>query len=100
MAIRHIVMWKLNGETDAERDEQAVYLKFELEKLTASIPEIESLTVHRNCAFHDVNYDLVLVSEFANVQALETYIAHPDHQAVVGEVRARVSERAAIDFAV
>lgn len=99
MAVRHIVSYRLNGATDAERDEQATFLKRELEKLTETIPELESLTVHRNCAFHESNFDLVLVSEFANVKALETYIAHPDHQAAFIEVKARISERAAIDYA-
>lgn len=100
MTIRHIVMWKLNGETEAERDEQAVFLKNALENLKHSIPEIDSLTVHRNCAYHETNYDLTLVSEFANLAALETYIDHADHQAVVVEVKQRVSARAAVDFAV
>lgn len=100
MTIRHIVMWKLNGETDQERDEQAVFLKTALENLKVSIPQIDSLSVHRNCAYYDTNYDVTLVSEFANVAALETYVDHPDHQAVVAEVRKRVSARAAIDFAV
>lgn len=99
MAIRHIVMWQLNGTTEAERDEQAVYLKKALENLKNSISEIDSLTVHRNCAYHETNFDLTLVSEFANLAALETYIEHPNHQAVVAEVKKRVSARAAIDFA-
>jgi hypothetical protein len=100
MALRHIVFWKLNGATEEERDEQAVFLKKSLENLTQSIPEIDALSVHRNSAFHGTNWDLALVSEFANLAALETYQAHPDHVAVGVEIKKRVSDRAAIDFAV
>lgn len=100
MALKHIVFWKLNGATDEARDEQAVFLKKALEALKGSIPEILSLSVHRNCAFHGVNWDLALVSEFADLAALETYQTHPDHVAVGAEIKQRVSDRAAIDFAV
>lgn len=100
MALQHIVFWKLNGETQEERDEQAVFIKQALENLQQSIPEIESLSVHRNSAFHGTNWDLALMSQFANISALETYLGHHDHVAVVAEVKKRVSDRAAIDFAI
>lgn len=100
MALQHIVFWKLNGATDEARDEQAVFLKQALERLKHSIPEIDSLSVHRNAAFHGTNWDLALVSQFANLAALETYQGHPDHVAVGAEIKKRVSDRAAIDFAV
>lgn len=100
MALQHLVFWKLNGETDEQRDEQAMFIKTSLEQLKSSIPEIQALSVHRNTAFHDTNWDLALVSTFADLAALETYVHHPEHQAVVAEIKQRVSERAAIDFAI
>lgn len=100
MALQHIVFWKLNGETDEQRDEQAMFIKKSLEQLRGSIPEIQSLSVHRNTAFHGANWDLALVSTFADLAGLETYVNHPEHQAVVAEIKQRVSDRAAIDFAV
>jgi len=100
MALQHIVFWKLNGETQEERDEQAVFLKQSLENLQQLIPEIETLSVHRNSAFHGTNWDLALMSQFANLAALETYQEHPEHVAVGVEIKKRVSDRAAIDFAI
>lgn len=100
MALQHIVFWKLNGETEEQRDEQAMFIKKSLEQLRESIPEIQSLSVHRNSAFHGANWDLALVSTFADLAGLETYVNHPEHQAVVAEIKQRVSDRAAIDFAV
>ena len=44
------------------------------------------------------NYDIMLDSEFCNLEDLEVYISHPEHQKVaafIGKVR---SERAAIDY--
>lgn len=100
MALQHIVFWKLNGETEEQRDEQALFIKTSLEQLKSSIPDIQSLSVHRNTAFHGVNWDLALISTFADLAGLEAYANHPDHQAVLTEIRQRVSDRAAIDFAV
>lgn len=100
MALRHLVFWKLNGSSDEERDEQARAIKTALEGLNGRIPNMTELTIHRNCAFHGSNWDIALVSEFTDLAALEAYQEHPEHIAVVDEVKKRVSDRAAIDYAV
>lgn len=100
MALRHLVFWKLNGASDEERAEQARFIKNVLEPLKQHIPNITELTVHRNCAYDGANWDVVLVSEFTDLAALEAYQEHPEHVAAVAEVKLRVSDRAAVDFAV
>ena len=100
MALKHLVFWKLNGTSDEERDEQARFIKGILEPLKHSIPGVSELKVQRNCAYHDTNWDLALVSEFTDLAALEAYQVHPEHVAAVAEVKTRVSDRAAIDLAV
>jgi quinol monooxygenase YgiN len=49
----------------------------------------------------DVNAaDVVLYSEFTDLEALKTYQAHPLHQAVVPKVKALTTERRSVDYEV
>lgn len=98
--IKHLVFFKLaemaEGRTKAEN---AVIIKDKLEALTDVISEIQSLTVHINHSEAAAdNYDIVLDSEFNNLEDLKTYADHPKHlkvAAFVGKVR---TSRAAIDY--
>lgn len=97
MAVRHIVMWTLTGD-DAEKEEAATQITERLEALTGVVPGILSLTVRRNAAFHDVNYDIVLVSVHEDVQALKEYQLHPEHQKTAEYIRSVAQQRASIDI--
>ncbi|MEG1658833.1 MAG: Dabb family protein, partial [Oscillibacter sp.] len=74
--IRHIVMWKFRPDTQAE---QTRFLDG-LRSLQGVIPQLLSSEVA--CNVGTGNYDAVLVSEFADLAALETYKNDPRHQAV------------------
>lgn len=96
--IRHIVTWKLRAE-DAEGKAAAVAeIKAVLEALVPVIDELVSLEVHPNAAYEDVNWDVVLVADYASVDDLTAYQVHPDHVAAAAIVRGHVTERASIDF--
>ena len=98
MSIRHIVLWKLSADDADTRALHAEQVAERLESLTSVIPEIEHLEVGRNVAYPHTNWDVALISEFADVEALERYQVHPAHQEVAEFVRSVVSERAGIDF--
>lgn len=98
--IRHIVMWKLAATDPAERAEAAAIITRELTGLVPLIPEIGTLEVRSNEGYFDVNFDLVLIAEYATWADLEAYQVHPEHQRVVPIVRANVSARASVDFEV
>ncbi len=100
MTIRHIVTWKLASEDESERAEQADRIRAGLESLPAIIPEIESLEVGINALQPGENFDVVLISEFADAEALQRYVAAPAHQEVAGYIRSVVSGRSAVDFEV
>ena len=74
--LRHIVMWKFRLGTEAERD---LFLTG-LQGLYGAIPELKSCQVLRGMEGSD--YDAVLISEFADRAALETYKNDPRHKAV------------------
>ena len=96
--IRHIVTWKLRAE-DAEAKAAAIAeIATALEGLVPVIDELISLEVHPNVAYEDVNWDVVLVADYASVDDLAAYQVHPAHVAAAAIVRGHVTERASIDF--
>jgi hypothetical protein len=98
VSIRHIVLWKLAADDADTRALHAEQVEERLLSLRAEIPEILHLEVGRNVAYPQTNWDIVLVSEFADVEALERYQVHPAHQEAGVFIRSVVADRAAIDF--
>jgi hypothetical protein len=98
VSIRHIVLWKLAAE---DADTRALHAEQIVERLTALVPvidDIQSLEVGRNVAYPATNWDVALVSEFADTDALERYQVHPAHQEAAAFVRSVVTERAVVDY--
>ena len=96
--IRHIVCWKLSTTDAATKAKQAAEISRLFDELPALIPEIRSLQVGENVLFPEVNWDVVLVADFDDADALERYSVHPEHQRVgkyIGEVR---EDRVAVDY--
>lgn len=97
--IKHIVMWKLEDFADGRtKNENAKIIKEKLEALVGVIPEIVKLEVGIDILGTNQSYDVVLVSEFKNLQELDIYAKHPGHVKVgefVGKVR---KDRVAVDY--
>lgn len=98
--IRHIVSWKLKAVDAAGRAESVAAMAAALEPLAHSIPGIRSLVVRPNAAPIDGNWDAVLVGDYESLEALETYLVHPEHVAAVVIVRQHTADRSAVDFEV
>lgn len=90
--IRHIVMWKFRPGTE---DEQQKFLGG-LRGLQGVIPQLLRSEVAVNVG--EGNYDAVLVSEFADLEALETYKNDPRHQAVSALCKSIREDRVAVDY--
>jgi len=97
--ITHVVQWKVREEAAGmAKPEILSRLKTELERLPAEIDDILSLTAGINEKPSDAASDIVLLSTFADWDALNRYQAHPAHQDVVAFVKEVVSERRVVDF--
>lgn len=96
--IRHIVQWKLRAEDAEDKAAAVAEIATALEGLVPVIDELISLEVHPNVAYEDVNWDVVLVADYASVDDLAAYQVHPAHVAAAAIVRSHVTERASIDF--
>ncbi|RWZ59668.1 Dabb family protein [Labedella populi] len=99
MTIRHIVTWKLAASDPQSRAEHASGISERLTALVGVVEDIRSLSVATNVAYPEQNWDVVLVSEFDDLDALERYQKHPAHQDAASYVRGVVSDRASIDYA-
>jgi len=97
--IKHIVMFKLKEEAEG-RDKAAntQMLKAMLEALPASIKEIRFFEVGVNFLQASIAYDLVLVSQFESLEALQSYQKHPEHFKVFDFVVKTCENRIVVDY--
>lgn len=99
MTLRHVVAWKLATDDADVRAEQARRISDDLMALQGVVPSIIDIRVGPDVVGSG-NWDVALVADFADEDALNAYVHHPDHQAVVAYVRSVVSDRVAVDFEV
>ncbi len=93
--IKHLVFFKFTPETT---DAQIADLEAALGALPDVIPEIKEFVFGRDVVRSERSYDFALVSSFDDLDALGRYQVHPDHQAVIGKVKAMASSVVAVDF--
>jgi quinol monooxygenase YgiN len=94
--VRHIVCWKLKEEGKAEA---ALKIKEDLEALSNQIPGLLHIEVGINAddAARD-NWDVVLNSDFENMEALEAYQIHPLHKAAAAFIGSVRLDRVCVDY--
>ncbi|MBL3685819.1 Dabb family protein [Leucobacter zeae] len=98
MTLRHIVSWKLNGGTLADRDAQAAEATAAILPLRESVPSVRELSLHRNELFDGANYDLTLIADFDDADGLAAYASHPEHLPVIDLMKRITAGRTATDF--
>lgn len=97
--IKHVVMWTLKDTAGGRnKSENLMAMKQVLEALEHKIEGIRHLEVGINFNASEDAYDLVLVSEFATRQDLETYQEHPEHVAARDFIRKVRLERHVVDY--
>lgn len=98
MTLRHVVAWKLSGETREARDAQAAEIIAALSPLIDTVPSLRALGVHRNELFDGDNWDVTLIADFDDAAGLEAYAVHPEHVAAGAVVKRHAVGRVATDF--
>lgn len=90
MEIRHIVMWRVAGGTDAERSRNRNAVRDAFLGLRGRIPGLLELEIGIDTSHVDYACDLVLSTRFRDAQSLEGYATHPEHLRVkreLGDIR-------------
>jgi hypothetical protein len=90
--IVHVISIKFRDPADVER------VAARLEALPPKIAEIRRYEVGRDVVRSERSYDLVLVSEFDSLEALEAYRQHPDHVEVAAVIADTAEHVAVVDF--
>lgn len=99
-SIAHIVTWRLNGKTAAERERQAQQVVQAFEARRHEVPGLLRLEVGANFIDAPDAWDVALYMEFASRADLDAYLVHPSHleiKQLVGPMRAA---RGQADFAI
>jgi Stress responsive A/B Barrel Domain len=98
--IRHIVAWNLTATDPAERTTTFEQLKANIEGLVGVVPGLNSAVVSRDVGTTSGNWDVVLISEHDDEEALAVYQQHPEHVVVAGFTRSITKDRVCIDVQV
>ena len=93
--ITHLVFFKFNQETT---DAQIQQLAEGLGGLPQQIEEIREFRFGADVIRSERSYDFGLVSSFDDLDALQRYQVHPEHQKVVAHVKSISSSVVAVDF--
>ena len=93
--ITHVVFFKFKPETTPE---EIQHLADGLGGLPQQIEEIREFRFGPDVIHSDRSYDFGLVSSFDDLDALQRYQVHAEHQKVVAHVKAISSSVFAVDF--
>ncbi len=98
--LRHIVLMRLDAETEEARQARSARLSAALAALPDVIPEIRSLTVNANVLSRPGNWDLALTVDVDDAADLDVYREHPEHRKVLALIEEVVADRSAVDVIV
>ena len=92
--LRHIVMFKLKDRTAAHIQEVAARLR----SMEGHIDELQAIEVGVNIVKSARAFDIALVTEFADQDALDRYIVHPVHKGISQYMSEQRETSAAVDY--
>jgi hypothetical protein len=100
--IKHIVFFNLADNAEGKTKQQnAIFIKSELENLIHLVPEIVKIEVGINSPdAPQGNFDLSLYSEFKTMADLDAYQIHPEHKRVAAYIGKVKTDRACVDYEV
>jgi hypothetical protein len=98
--IRHIVMWRVKGDTAEQALRARAQVKAAFEGLRGRIPGLQRLEVGLDVSGVDYACDVVLLTDFDSKAALEAYATHPGHLRVRDELAGLRITRHQVDYTV
>lgn len=93
--LKHIVFMKFKPGV---QESEIADMERGLAALPGKINEIREYVFGRDIIRSERSCDFALVSAFDDMEALQRYQVHPDHQAVVARVKAVSDSILAVDF--
>jgi len=96
--IRHVVMWRVRGETVAERQAESRTVMAAFETLRGHIPGMRRLEVGLAALGCEDMCDVVLIADFDSLAALKAYAVNPKHLHIRDQLTGTRISRHSIDF--
>jgi Stress responsive A/B Barrel Domain len=93
--LKHVVLFKFNLDTSEAMIDQLVD---GLAALPDQIPEIREFVFGRDIIGSERSYDFALISMFDDLEAMQRYQGHPEHQKVLAHIKSICSSVVAADF--
>ncbi|MGO1768736.1 MAG: Dabb family protein [Microbacterium sp.] len=97
--IRHVAMFTVVEERQADKDALIAEAAVRLAPLVGVVPGLRSIAVHAD-ELGGTNYDFAVVAEMDDLEAVKVYATHPDHVAAAEFIGTFRGERAVVDYAV
>jgi quinol monooxygenase YgiN len=99
--IKHIVFFRLKPEAHGnDKEVNARLIKEKLEALRGIVPGLLTLEVGIDFSGTEMSSDVALYSEFSSRAALDAYMEHPAHKAVLPFIAEARTERRLVDYEV
>ena len=96
--IRHAIMWKFVDEYEGmNKDEIMDAIEEKFAHLKVVIPQIKAMSVERDILRSERSFDMIYITEFESLEALEVYRVHPEHVKVAKFIGAVRSAQAVTD---
>ena len=96
--IRHIVLFQLSAASEEERAADISGMQERLAALVGVVPGLQSISLKPDLGLLEDHWDVALVSDHDDNEALEGYQAHPAHQAAGAFIRSVTNDRATVDY--
>ncbi|WP_017538972.1 Dabb family protein [Nocardiopsis halophila] len=96
MAIRHIALFRWNGEATPEKVDQ---VRDALSQLPGRIPALRAYTFGPDLGISEGTYDFGVAADVDDEAGLAAYRDHPDHQAALALIRPLLADRASVQIA-
>ncbi len=93
--VDHLVLFTVNDDASAEDIED---LLASLRGLKKGVPDVVDLSVGENFSERSQGYTHGLYVRFQTVDALRSYISHPEHQAIVEKLDTLTTGRLVVDY--
>lgn len=96
--VLHLVMWKLKGDTSAEKAMHASTLKTAFLGMQPHLPGLLEVFADANVVQVEGAFDFAISMRFASWADLKAYNDHPAHENIKHLMREIRIERAQVDF--
>lgn len=90
--MQHVVFFRFNDRSDAAEGARR------LRGLEGVVPTLKAIEVGVDELGSGRSWDLCLITRFDDMAGMEAYQVHPAHQEVVGWLKPRIREAAAVDW--